>query len=68
MLLGFYGNFAYVWNQTQSLQIFSVDTKGGNRPILLALKDKVSTTAYGKVFVLAYAFADKLIIHDSWIH
>jgi hypothetical protein len=46
------------------MQIFSVDTKGGNRPIRLALKD-VPSEAYGKIFVLAYGMADKIHIHDT---
>lgn len=48
------------------MQIFSVDTKGGNRPIRLAMKENVPETAYGKIFVLAYAMADKLYVHDTW--
>jgi len=45
-----------------------VDTKGGNRPIRLAVKDfDVDATAYGKIFLLAYAFGDRLVIHDNWI-
>ncbi len=35
VLLGFTGNFAYVWNKQESLPVFSIDTKGGNRPIRL---------------------------------
>jgi NAD(P)H-flavin reductase len=65
VLLGFYGNYAYIWNQNQQLQIFSVDTKGGNRPIRLALKSNVANQAFGKIFILAYAMADKIYIHDT---
>jgi hypothetical protein len=48
--------------------MFSVDTKGGNRPIRLALKDVHlhNESSYGKSFMLAYAFGDKLVIQDNW--
>jgi WD40 repeat protein len=35
VMLGFYGNYAYVWDKQENMQIMSVDTKGGNRPIKL---------------------------------
>ena len=38
VLLGFYGNFAYVWNKQENMQIFSIDTKGGNRPMKLKIQ------------------------------
>jgi len=48
--------------------MFSVDTKGGNRPMQLALMDQnIDQAVYGKVFILAYAFADKMVIHDNWL-
>jgi len=25
-------------------------------------------SAYGKVFIFAYAFGDKLVVHDNWVH
>jgi hypothetical protein len=25
-------------------------------------------SAFGKVFIFAYAFGDKLVVHDSWVH
>ena len=28
----------------------------------------VSTSAFGKVFIFAYAFGDRLVVHDSWVH
>jgi hypothetical protein len=58
ILLGFYGNFAYIWNQTQSFQLFSVDTKGGNRPIRLKLTDNCG-------FMLAYSFGDQIVIWEN---
>ena len=48
--------------------MFSVDTKGGNRPISLALKDQnVDQALYGKIFIMAYAFGDKMVVHDNWL-
>ena len=38
VMLGFYGNYAYVWNKQENMQIMSVDCKGGNRPIRLRLQ------------------------------
>lgn len=38
IMLGFYGNYAYVWNKQENMQIMSIDSKGGNRPIRLRLK------------------------------
>ena len=37
IMLGFYGNYAYVWNKYDNMQILSIDSKGGNRPIRLRL-------------------------------
>lgn len=37
IMLGFYGNYAYVWNKLENMQIMSIDSKGGNRPIRLRL-------------------------------
>lgn len=37
IMLGFYGNYAYVWNKQEGIQVMSVDSKGGNRPIRLRL-------------------------------
>lgn len=66
ILLGFYGNSVYIWNQTQCMQIFSVDTKGGNRPFRLAVKQNIPMAAFGKVYMLAYAFGDRLHINETW--
>ena len=38
VMLGFYGNYAYVWDKQENMQIMSVDTKGGNRPIKLRVQ------------------------------
>ena len=38
IMLGFYGNYAYVWNKLENMQIMSIDSKGGNRPIRLRLQ------------------------------
>ena len=52
----------------QSIQVFAVDTKGGNRPIRLALrKQGLGQASFGKVFMLAYSFGDKLVIQDNWV-
>jgi hypothetical protein len=37
VMLGFHGNYAYVWNKHENMQIMSIDSKGGNRPIRLRL-------------------------------
>ena len=65
VLLGFTGNYAYLWDHSNSIQIFAVDTKGGNRPITLALRD-VDERSYGKQFVMAYAFGDQLVVQNNW--
>lgn len=44
ILFGFYGNFAYIWNKQENMQIFNVDTKGGNRPIRLRLQKSAVET------------------------
>ena len=64
MLLGFTGNFAYVWNKQESLPIFSIDTKGGNRPIMLKVQE--GGNSYGKHFILAYSYGDCLVVCDNW--
>ena len=47
--------------------MFSIDTKGGNRPIRLVLRsDNVSQASFGNNFLLAYAFGDKIVIQDNW--
>ena len=48
------------------MQIFSVDTKGGNRPFRLVVKENVPMVAFGKVFMMVYAFGDRLHVHDTW--
>ena len=51
IVLGFQGNHCYIWDQTNGIQMLSVDTKGGNRPIRLILKSlNIGMSAYGRVF------------------
>ena len=34
----------------------------------LAIKDKnVDVAAYGKIFLFAYAYGDRLVVHDNWV-
>ncbi len=59
-MLGFYGNYAYVWNKQENMQIMSVDCKGGNRPIRLRLQGQyengaISEANFGKSYALAYS-------------
>lgn len=65
ILLGFYGNFAYVWDKQQNMQVFSIDTKGGNRPIRLKVQ-ATSQLNFGKHFILTYSYGDCLVICNNW--
>ena len=38
-MLSFLGNFCYVWDLKSQSQVFSVDTKGGNRPVRLIVRE-----------------------------
>ena len=38
ILFGFQGNYAYVRDRMENMQIQSIDCKGGNRPIRLRLQ------------------------------
>jgi hypothetical protein len=40
LLFGFRGDIAYLWNHSEYIQIFSADTKGGNRPIRMITRSK----------------------------
>lgn len=61
VLFGFYGNYAFLWDQRQSMQLFTVDTKGGNRPIRVAVR-QTDQQAFGRLFAMGYAFGDKLVV------
>lgn len=66
ILFGFQGNYAYLWDSKQSMQLFTVDTKGGNRPIRVAVRQTPAEESFGRLFAMAYAFADKLVVQDNW--
>ena len=65
VLLGYYGNFAYVWNFNERMQLYRIDTKGGNRPIRFKIQDG-NLKDYGKHFILAYSYGDCLVISSKW--
>ena len=60
VMLGYYGNYAYVWDKQENMQIMSVDTKGGNRPIKLRVQGQfengtVSESSFGKHYMMCYS-------------
>eukprot|EP00347_Sterkiella_histriomuscorum_P019530 403341280 len=69
VLLGYYGNFAYIWNKQENMQIFSIDTKGGNRPMKLKVQNgqHISEQQYGRHFIYAYSFGDCLTLCNNWL-
>ncbi|CDW88527.1 wd40 repeat domain-containing protein [Stylonychia lemnae] len=70
VLLGFYGNFAYIWNKQENMQIFSIDTKGGNRPLKLKIQEgtNIDEQLYGKHYAFAYSFGDCLVLCNNWLY